>query len=61
MGFNMGVPGLFLWSNTLGDIRRGDYARAARRMRASHWAKQVKGRALELADQMETGEWPHVA
>lgn len=61
MGFNLGVPGLLVWSNTLGDIRRGEYARAARRMRASLWAKQVKGRALELADQMETGEWRHVA
>ena len=57
MGFNLGVGGLLLWSNTLGDIRRGSYTRAARRMRASLWAKQVKARAVELAEQMEKGEW----
>ena len=31
--------------------------RAAQEMLNSNWKKQVKGRAIELSRQMETGEW----
>ena len=57
MAFNMGIAGLSTFTNTLEDVKRGDYAGAARRMRASKWASQVKGRAGRLTRQMETGKW----
>jgi lysozyme len=35
----------------------GDYTTAAKEMRASTWAAQVKDRAKRLARQMETDDW----
>lgn len=61
MAFNLGVgnaargTGLLGFKNTLEFVRTGQYAKAAAGMRASKWAKQVKGRAVRLAAQMETG------
>lgn len=63
MHFNMGwdnpkTPereGLSGFVNTLAHIQAGRYAQAAAGMRASLWAKQVKGRAARLALEMETG------
>lgn len=63
MHFNMGwdnpkTPareGLSGFVNTLAHIQAGRYAQAAAGMRASLWAKQVKGRAVRLALEMETG------
>lgn len=57
MAFNMGIAGLRGFTNTLEDVRNGNYAGAARRMRASKWAAQVKGRAARLIRQMEGGQW----
>ena len=58
MAFNLGVAGLLKWKNTLAMVERGDYAAAARAMRNSLWARQVKTRAVRLSRMMETGEWP---
>ncbi|MBB4796289.1 lysozyme [Brevundimonas bullata] len=63
MHFNMGwdnpktpsVEGLAQFKNTLSHIEAGRYAEAAAAMRVSLWAKQVKGRAVRLAREMETG------
>lgn len=55
MAFNLGVKGLLGFKNTLGMVKAGDYEGAARGMLASLWAKQVKGRAVRLAEQMRTG------
>jgi lysozyme len=66
MAFNMGVgypppragvpgKGLRAFVNTLGAIRRGDYAAGADGMLASAWAGQVGDRAKRLAKQMRTG------
>lgn len=61
MAFNLGVgvpggsKGLLGFRNTLGMIERGEYDRAADGMLASLWAKQVKGRATRLAEQMRAG------
>ncbi len=61
MAFNLGVgvpggsKGLLGFKNTLGMIERGEYERAAAAMLTSLWAKQVKGRAVRLAEQMRTG------
>lgn len=58
MAFNLGVGGLLKFKNTLEMIRTGNYAGAAKGMLNSLWAKQVKGRAVELAKMMETGNGP---
>jgi lysozyme len=57
MAFNLGVAGLLGFANTLRYIQNGDYRQAAKNMLLSKWASQVKGRADELALQMETGKW----
>ncbi len=56
MAFNLGVPGLLAFKNTLAAVRGGAYIRAANGMRASLWARQVGRRAERLAVEMETGE-----
>lgn len=60
MAFNMGVPKLLGFKNTLAMLDKaisgtGSYASVGRGMLNSRWANQVKGRARELARQMETG------
>lgn len=63
MAFNMGLGcartgrGLLSFRNTLRMIADADYAGASRAMLVSAWARQVKGRAVRLARQMELGEW----
>jgi lysozyme len=57
MCFNMGPVGLFAFKNTLQMIGAGDYEGAASNMLKSKWATQVKGRATELATQMQTGKF----
>lgn len=55
MLFNLGATKLRTFHSTLGAMKAGDYVTAAAQMRQSLWAKQVKGRAVRLAQQMETG------
>jgi lysozyme len=59
MLFNLGLPKLLKFKNTLAAIRQGDYERAARAMLNSKWARQVKSRAKQLSEMMRTGEWPN--
>jgi len=56
MSFNLGVKGLLGFKNTLEAVRTGRYNQASAGMLASKWAKQVKGRAVRLADEMLTGK-----
>lgn len=56
MAFNLGAVKLAEFKNTLELIRLGRYQEAAIAMLQSRWAKQVKGRATELADRMNTGK-----
>lgn len=63
MAYNMGPEpfdgdGYKDWPIFVEQVRTGQYAAAARNMRSTLWAKQVKGRAERLATMMETGEWP---
>jgi len=58
MAFNLGISGLLKFNNMIGALNSKDYFRASREMLDSKWAKQVKNRALELAEMMATGEWP---
>lgn len=55
MAFNMGLPSLLGFKNTLAAMKAGDYRAAAAGMRASKWAKQVGARAERLAKTMEQG------
>jgi lysozyme len=53
MCFNMGLPVLLGFRNTLAYMERGNYRAAAAGMRASKWARQVGPRAERLARLME--------
>ena len=55
MCFNLGGAGLAGFKNTLGMIKAGKYNEAAAGMLQSKWAKQVKGRAVRLAQMMKEG------
>ena len=55
MAFNLGVMGLLGFRKTLGYMNAGDWESASKEMLDSRWAKQVKGRATELAEMVRTG------
>jgi lysozyme len=55
MAFNLGVDALCGFAATLAAVRAGRFAEAADHMLQSAWARQVKGRAAELAAMMRTG------
>ena len=57
MAWQMGVPGLLRFKNTLAAIEEGDYARGARGMMASLWARQTPGRAYRHAKVIERGRF----
>lgn len=58
MAFNLGVAGLRKFKKMLAALSADDYARASEEMLRSRWAKQVKGRAVQLACWMKTGKLP---
>lgn len=59
MAYQLGVTGLLKFENTLGAVRRGDYAAAADGMLASKWGRlDTPARAARAAHAMRTGEWP---
>ena len=58
MAYNLGVPGLLKFKNTLADVQAGRYAAAAGKMLQSKWAGQVGKRAVRLSQMMESGTWP---
>lgn len=56
--FNMGMPTMKQFVNTLRAIGEHDFARAAMGLRQSRWYQQVKKvRGERLATQMESGIW----
>lgn len=56
MMFNLGMPRFKRFVNFERAMSLGDYETAAREMLDSLWAKQVKGRALELANMIRGTE-----
>lgn len=56
MCFNMGLKRLLGFKKFLQAVELGDYETAANEMVDSLWSKQVKGRALELANLMRGSE-----
>ena len=57
MAFNLGVPGLLGFRRMLDAVGRGHWHTAHDEMLGSKWAGQVGRRAVELANQMQTGFW----
>ena len=57
MAYNLGIPRLSGFKNTLAAVHDGEFDDAAVGMLASKWAEQVGQRALTLAERMRTGEW----
>ncbi len=57
MAFNLGVSGFFQFKNMLRALNDSFYEKAAVEMLDSRWAKQVPGRAQDLAIQMNLGRW----
>lgn len=55
MAYNLGVPGLMKFVNTLAAVRAGNWTKASDGMLASKWATQVGYRAILLARRMRTG------
>ena len=52
--FNMGGPTLGKFKKALAHMETGSYDEAAAEFLSSRWAKQVKGRALEVTDMIKT-------
>ena len=57
MAFNLGVGGFLKFKKMIAAMQAENYKQAAIEMLDSRWARQVKGRAGELSQQMITGEW----
>ena len=57
MHFNIGLTRLRTFRIALAAMQVGDWDLAAVEMLNSRWASQVGSRAVELAEQMRTGEW----
>ena len=55
MAYQMGVPGLLKFKNTLAAMARGEFTAAAIGMRRSKWYKQTPARAERMACAMESG------
>ena len=56
MYFNLGNR-LFKFVNMLAALNEGNYEKVADEMLDSKWAKQVKGRSIELADMMREDKY----
>ncbi len=56
MVFNLGFPTFKKFKGLISDLEDKNFKMASANMLDSRWAKQVKNRAKELAEQMRTGE-----
>ena len=56
MLFNLGLPRFLQFKKTLAYLAEGKYDQAADEMLDSKWARQVKGRAIELSEMIRTGQ-----
>ena len=56
MLFNLGLPRLLKFKNTLTAVREGDWEQAAQGMENSKWYGQVRTRAVRLVRMMRTGK-----
>ena len=56
MSFNMGIPVLKTFTNTLAAVETAQYEKASKLMLQSKWASQVGNRAKRLSKMMQSGE-----
>lgn len=59
MAFNLGISGLLQFKKFLMAMHLKQWSQAKAEMLDSKWAVQVGRRAIELAEMVETGKWPH--
>ena len=57
MCFNMGLPRLSKFKNSLAAMKNGDYDIAAIEFLDSNWAKQVGNRSITITDMIRSGEY----
>jgi|UniRef100_UPI0040471DBB lysozyme len=55
--FNVGIGTVGKFVNAMALLREGSYDMAADEFLNSRWAKQVGQRAIDVTDQIRTGEW----
>jgi len=55
--FNVGIGTVSKFVNAMALLRDGNYDMAADEFLNSRWAKQVGQRAIDVTDQIRTGEW----
>ena len=55
--FNVGIGTVGKFVNAMALLKDGNYDMAADEFLNSRWAKQVGQRAVEVAEQIRTGEW----
>jgi len=55
--FNVGIGTVKKFENTLSYMQSGEWDKAADEMMDSRWARQVGNRAIEVTEQIRTGEW----
>jgi lysozyme len=55
--FNVGIGTVGKFVNAMALLREGSYDMAADEFLNSRWAKQVGQRAMDVTDQIRTGEW----
>jgi lysozyme len=58
MCLNLGAAKLHTFKRLFSALIQQEYEHAASEMLASKWAGQVGARAVRLAEQMKTGQWP---
>ena len=58
MAYNLGTRGLRKFRRMWTAIEQSDWERAADEAMDSRWARQVKGRAHDIAYMLRTGQWP---
>ena len=57
MVFNLGMSGFLKFNAMITALEQGNFWKAADEMLNSLWAKQVKGRAIRLAQMMRSGNY----
>lgn len=55
--FNVGIGTACKFVNAMGQLKLGNYDMAANEMLKSKWAIQVGQRAIDVSEQIRTGEW----
>jgi len=56
--FNVGIGTVKKFEKALAALKEKNYDEAANQMMKSVWAIQVKGRAVEVTEQIRSGKWP---